>query len=251
MKALSEEMVENARNMSITLAKSKNGGFIATDDNLATNVSIHSDPKTAFDRVLKGRTAKVASKTPQPKEKAPKPEAQAKKTILDTNLETEFKGLIRAKKAAQQCVHFLRNNKRDENIDILVNEHDTGVYRVVFQGTVVLNFKTETTIDAVVSKSIVKLRYKDIYAGTNASNGDVLAQALARYMSPEGQLNTTKLFQVADDNDIETDHYTHLNPGQIRMNVGNRLRAKWRKGEPIKIGEKSLVLDKVDTTKIA
>jgi hypothetical protein len=30
--------------------------------------------------------------------------------------------------------------------------------------------------------------------------------------------------------------YAHLNPGQVGMNVGNKLRAIWTRGEPVKVG---------------
>lgn len=45
-----------------------------------------------------------------------------------------------------------------------------------------------------------------------------------RTTCPDGSLDLNLLRQVAQGYDIDADMYAHLNPGQQRMNVGNRLR---------------------------
>ena len=47
------------------------------------------------------------------------------------------------------------------------------------------------------------------------------------------RIDTGKLRALAEANEVWDDKYARLNPGQQRMNVGNRLRAKIKKGEDI------------------
>lgn len=79
---------------------------------------------------------------------------------------------------------------------------------------------------------------------SSTSNGDAVAKALM--LIPTGDAAISK---VAKDNDLYDrikDRLGSANAGQIRMSVGNMLRAKVRKGEPVTIGE--IVVKKLDQT---
>lgn len=83
--------------------------------------------------------------------------------------------------------------------------------------------------------SIVKPKYRKQYAPKNDTCGDDIALTLADYLAGEDDggdkcLDLPKLVRFAKANDCWVDKYAKLNPGQVRMNVGNRLRAKVRKG---------------------
>lgn len=93
------------------------------------------------------------------------------------------------------------------------------------------------------SASIVPLAMRQKYAETNNSCGDAFAEALAAAVqSPKGEkskknvLDLGKLEQVATSNGIDFGKFSHLNPGQQRMNVGNVLRGKAYAGEVVTIG---------------
>ncbi len=60
--------------------------------------------------------------------------------------------------------------------------------------------------------------------GGSISCGDEVATALAG-------VDHAALFEFADSVGVETAKYDHLNAGQKRMNVGNRLRNLVKKGE--------------------
>ena len=85
-----------------------------------------------------------------------------------------------------------------------------------------------------MSSQLAKYRpgYKPTIAGSGAkslSNGDDLAQFL-EHKTPE------QVCKLADEACGEPDgfhaaKYERLNPGQRRMNAGNKIRARWKKGE--------------------
>lgn len=80
-----------------------------------------------------------------------------------------------------------------------------------------------------VRKSIVKDSYKQKY-GTSQSCDDEVAEAF----------KTTRfdLVKVAEDNGLDLmEKWGHLNPGQRRMNLGNVLRGRAKRGEYVKIGQ--------------
>ncbi len=62
---------------------------------------------------------------------------------------------------------------------------------------------------------------------------DAFKDALASEIMPTGVLDLERLYQLAAKNglgDLQSE-YEHLNPGQIRMNIGNRLRPIWKSGD--------------------
>lgn len=83
-------------------------------------------------------------------------------------------------------------------------------------------------------RSMIKDKYKKVYKPFKMTNGDDLNQLLAqhlKYKDDDGKLrvNKAKLVAFAKANDCWVDDYKHLNVGQQRLNVGNRLRAKIKK----------------------
>lgn len=96
--------------------------------------------------------------------------------------------------------------------------------------------------DDDTSKSIVKRRYRDTYRSNDTShtNGDEIATQMREYLNVEGKdgvirIDTAKLKRFAKANGCWQDSYANLNPGQQRMNVGNRLRRRIRKEEGFKV----------------
>src|SRR5262249_15773454 len=84
------------------------------------------------------------------------------------------------------------------------------------------------------SRSIVKARYRREYAKTDRHCNDDIAVTLREYLFDDEVLNFRRLVEFAKENDCWKDEYARLNPGQIRMNVGNRLRNRIKKGhQPI------------------
>ncbi len=89
--------------------------------------------------------------------------------------------------------------------------------------------------------SIVKAKYRQLYRPHKNSNGDELSQQLREYLVTEGEdggeaIDAAKLVRFAKANECWVESYASLktasgalNVGQIRMNCGNRLRAKLRK----------------------
>jgi len=94
---------------------------------------------------------------------------------------------------------------------------------------------TEPATETKVSKSIVKDRAK--YKGGN--NGDELALALAKVTKgADGKADDTKINEVAKANGIETVKGTNV--GMRRMNLGNMLRARYKKGVAVHVGDEVL-----------
>ncbi len=86
--------------------------------------------------------------------------------------------------------------------------------------------------EAPASRSVVPMVYKARYKAHQNSCGDELATRLRDYLrDPDTQeVSFVKLHAFAVANDCWVERYHQLNIGQQRMNVGNRLRAKVKKG---------------------
>lgn len=82
--------------------------------------------------------------------------------------------------------------------------------------------------------SVVKQKYREKYQPFNHTNGDELAKRLTDAVSVKVgnsvRIDRQKLRKVALSNEVWDTKYRHLNPGLARMSIGNRLRAKMRKG---------------------
>lgn len=98
-------------------------------------------------------------------------------------------------------------------------------------------FKPTGASTPAASGSVVKKAYRDVYKAHGGSNGDDLATKMKEHVSDVidgvATLNTEKLRTFAEANQVWDAKYASLNPGQQRMNVGNRLRAMVRKGYEI------------------
>lgn len=98
---------------------------------------------------------------------------------------------------------------------------------------------TEASLtEAKVNKSVVKDRTK--YVGGN--NGDELALALSEYTKGVGgKADEAKLMEVASVNGIA--EVKGGNVGMKRMNLGNMLRSRFKKGTAIIVGDKILKME--------
>ena len=87
------------------------------------------------------------------------------------------------------------------------------------------------------SRSIVPKKYKARYRPFHQTCGDDISTRLAEHVKVRTEdgirVDLEKLRRFADANGCWQDKYERLNPGQQRMNVGNRLRAKVAKGHVV------------------
>lgn len=92
----------------------------------------------------------------------------------------------------------------------------------------------------VIKGSIIPKKYVDRYKKTGMSCGDILAEEIRLFIMVidhgRPHIDSTKLRQLADDNGVWQDRYASLNLGMQRMNIGNRIRAKYNNGERVHIG---------------
>lgn len=97
---------------------------------------------------------------------------------------------------------------------------------------------TEATEDSAGDK--VGKKYRQAY-GKDGHNGDEIALKLKEFcLGDGGKIDIAKVQRLCKDNKIEYGKYEHLNVGMQRMTVGNILRARWKKGEAIKVGKESV-----------
>lgn len=95
--------------------------------------------------------------------------------------------------------------------------------------------------DADQGKSIVKRKYKTLYQPTKMTCGDDLAYQISDHVSETVEVDGKEITRLsmkllkrfAKANDCWVESYASLNIGQARMNVGNRLRAKVKKGHVV------------------
>lgn len=78
--------------------------------------------------------------------------------------------------------------------------------------------------------------------GASQSCGDKVADVMARVcrtINEDGSdyIDMDKMWKVAKQNGLTLDRWLHCNIGQIRMNLGNVLRGKVRRGEYVVVGD--------------
>jgi len=109
--------------------------------------------------------------------------------------------------------------------------------------------------EANPSKSIVPPKFKVAYAEHGGTNGDNVALALKALetKNEDGRptLDWKVMQQVAKANDIDIAAYAHLNAGQKRMNLGNRLRGMIKAGKTVVIGNKRIATIRTPEAKAA
>ena len=70
--------------------------------------------------------------------------------------------------------------------------------------------------------------------GSISSNDKVARRLTKATTAAEGGIDLTALRKLAEVNNCWNSAWTRLNPGMQRMNTGNKLRAKIRRGETVK-----------------
>ena len=104
--------------------------------------------------------------------------------------------------------------------------------------------KDDAKKDAKKKGGIIKDEFKARYRGISedkVSCGDTLANELRSFCKPDGKkVDLSAVEKVAKDNGIDLSIWDHLNLGMVRMNMGNVLRTKIRKGEEVVIGKKKI-----------
>lgn len=84
--------------------------------------------------------------------------------------------------------------------------------------------------------SVIPNEYRYQY-GADQNCGDEMASALTDACTVDGKVSVPKVEQIASDNGV-ADRFDawlarDLNPGMLRMNLGNVLRGKLRRGEAV------------------
>jgi len=96
----------------------------------------------------------------------------------------------------------------------------------------------EHTEEATGPKSIVPLDYKAKYKAFGGTCGDEMAEVLTEAVRGEsGKVDQKLLENVMAQNNIERGRWNDRNVGQRRMNLGNVLRARIKRGEFVQVGE--------------
>lgn len=91
-----------------------------------------------------------------------------------------------------------------------------------------------------VAKSIVPEGFKAKYKAFGGSCGDEMAGVLGETVKGEkGKVDIAALEEVMAENGIDIDRWSNLNVGQRRMNLGNVLRARVKRGETVTIGSET------------
>ena len=111
-----------------------------------------------------------------------------------------------------------------------------------FDGAEVTLEALQAAVAAAEAKrgSIIPQHYRERY-GADQNCGDKMATLLTEEVTDEGKVNATLARNVAVANGVE-DRFDvwltkGLNPGQLRMNLGNVLRGKLRRGELVTVGD--------------
>lgn len=83
--------------------------------------------------------------------------------------------------------------------------------------------------EVVKSKSVVPTKYRQEY-GSKGNNGDHIATLLKE----------SDLAAVADANGIDLTRWAGKNVGMVRMNLGNVIRGRVRRGEKVMLGGQTI-----------
>lgn len=115
---------------------------------------------------------------------------------------------------------------------------------------------TIKSTEANPAKSLVPVRFKKAYSEHNDTNGSALSLALKAATTTTNKdgrevLDTKALAAIAKTHGIDYSAYAHLNNGQQRMNVGNRLRGLVKAGKAVKIAGKEFKTPKSVESKAA
>jgi hypothetical protein len=88
---------------------------------------------------------------------------------------------------------------------------------------------------------VVAPKYKKLYRPHKDTCGDEFVTALDGFLKPDGEdVDPGRLAKLKKDNGIEPAKWLDKNIGMQRMNVGNVLRARYKRGEEIYIGGQTL-----------
>lgn len=96
------------------------------------------------------------------------------------------------------------------------------------------NKKNGTPFEESTSTKIMADKYRAKYAPHNDSCGDDMSNAITNAVEgDDGKMDIGRLQALAAENEIDVKKYDHLNNGQMRMNVGNRLRGRLKQGNDV------------------
>ena len=126
-------------------------------------------------------------------------------------------------KDAVDPVIWSTNSDPKAGLDEAITRKDSGV-------------PAQSIRDLLSKNRIMDDGYRQTYRANNDSCGDDIASTLTEAtVNGEGKVSIPNLYAIAADNDIDPAKYEHLNNGMQRMNIGNRLRGRLRKGLDVTI----------------
>lgn len=133
---------------------------------------------------------------------------------------------------------FKKSQKRDELAQIAL-DNDLITEAEAWGEQVEENSEEENSEEeAPKRKSIVPAKYKKQY-GKEGSCGDELSDALKEATATKDGTSQEAVVRIGDQNGIDVlGKWGHLNLGQMRMNLGNVLRARLKRGEFVQVDEK-------------
>jgi hypothetical protein len=99
---------------------------------------------------------------------------------------------------------------------------------------------------AAVGRQIVPPKYRQRYAPNNDRCGDEISELLSAAVLTTDEkgrevLDEKAYLDVCAENDLDPMKWDHLNNGMRRMNLGNVLRGRYRKGEEVVINGRKIV----------
>ena len=141
-----------------------------------------------------------------------------------------------SKKQAQNTnkdrVFFATQNPSVSLLTEALVEHGLAVPVPATRASLLAALQNSGVVVVLMTNSIVPLAKKAQYQANGGSCGDEMAAAFAACDPSEWSL-------VAKANGVDFGRWSHLNNGQQRMNLGNVLRGKLRRGETVTVGEET------------
>lgn len=137
--------------------------------------------------------------------------------------EEELEPLVRCpKEAAETALSYIQDIAKDRVEEFDDQEDDASE-----------DLESSDDEEGDEGKSIIKAKYKSRYRPFKMTCGDELSQLISAHVTIEGHVDRDKLVRFAKINGCWDERYVRMGVGMVRMNVGNRLRAKVRHGHEV------------------
>lgn len=155
----------------------------------------------------------------------------AKDMALEILAKMEQKTVV-VKRAAVKTKALHKQTEEDETDEDAESDEDSAMADMGDEATA----EDAEEEEEKKSHSIVPAKYRARYKPFKDTNGDGLSEQIKAHVSAPNdagklRISFSKLRRFAEANGCWSNDYSHLNHGQMKMNVTNRLRAKIRKAK--------------------